>query len=437
METLHPIQEIIKSNKSGSAFGIYSCCSANELVLRAAIERAVETNTYILIEATANQVNQFGGYTGMTPSDFYNYVQALAREYFLPAARLILGGDHLGPLTFADLPEAEAMQKSEDLVRCFVLAGFTKIHLDTSMKLLGDSKTEPLSDKVVAERGARLCAVCEKAYKELKKTKPDAREIVYVVGSEVPIPGGAQEKEDSVSVTKKVAAIATLESYRRSFDALGLSDAWSRVVGLVVQPGVEFGDERIFTYNREKTCALSSALDNFEGICFEAHSTDYQTKNALKALVEDGFSILKVGPALTFALREALFALDEIDTELSGREGFAPARFRERLEDEMRTAPSQWTHHYFGSIGEIEFKLAFSFSDRARYYLPKAGVTRAQKKLMSNLTAHEIPLALLSQYLPLQYTKVREGELENRAQALIMDKIKNCIDEYLFACSGV
>lgn len=430
---MHPIQEIIKSNKEGAARGIYSCCSANEFVLRAALERSKETGTYVLIEATANQVNQFGGYTGMTPADFRDYVFSLAKEYNLPEERLILGGDHLGPLTFSSLPQEEALEKSEELVRAYVLAGFTKIHLDTSMKLRGDSETDSLSDDTIAMRGARLCAACEDAYAEYQKKKPNAQKIVYVIGSEVPIPGGAQEKEESVSVTRKSAAISTLESYQRCFEGLNLSDAWSRVVGLVVQPGVEFGDDSIFAYNREDALDLCSALDNYKNIGFEAHSTDYQTKYDLKALVEDGFAILKVGPALTFALREALFALDIIETEMSELYGFAATHFRRQLENEMRADSGDWKRHYFGSASEIDFKLAFSFSDRARYYLPKAQVKHAVEQLLDKLSKHEIPLALLSQYMPVQYTKVREGDLIKRPQALIIDRIKNCIDEYLFA----
>ena len=35
--------------------------------------------------------------------------------------------------------------------------------------------------------------------------------------------------------------------------------------------------------------------------------------------------------------------------------------------------------------------------------------------------------------MPIQYTKVREGLLENNPEALIIDRIINTIDEYLYA----
>ncbi|WP_410959035.1 class II D-tagatose-bisphosphate aldolase non-catalytic subunit, partial [Salmonella sp. 5800] len=73
----------------------------------------------------------------------------------------ILGGDHLGPNAWRSFPAEEAMQRAEALIDAYVCAGFTKIHLDTSMACGGDP--ERLSDSVVAQRAARLCAVAEAA----------------------------------------------------------------------------------------------------------------------------------------------------------------------------------------------------------------------------------------------------------------------------------
>lgn len=434
---MHPLEEIIRNNKRSHKQGIYSCCSANEFVLKAAAERAKETGSFLLIEATANQVNQYGGYTGMTPSDFSAYVSRLVKQIGLPREKLILGGDHLGPLTFSDLPEEEAMRKAEELVRAYVLAGFTKIHLDTSMKTASDSKTAKLSDATIASRGARLCSVCEEAHAKLKKTEPEAMDIVYIVGSEVPIPGGAQEKESTVSVTKKEAAVASILSYRNCFEKESLHAAWERVIGLVVQPGVEFGDSDIFNYDRAAASQLSGALHGYEKMTYEAHSTDYQTKYALKEMVEDGFAILKVGPALTFALREALFSLSMMENEMSGLYGFEPSEFRAVLEHEMRADNSQWKRHYSGRAEEVGFKLDYSFSDRARYYLPRENVNSALRRMLRNMDKREIPLALLSQYMPSQYSKVREHRLRPQPVEIIIDRVKNCIDDYLYATGAI
>ena len=52
----------------------------------------------------------------------------------------MLGGDHLGPYVWRAEPADEAMAKARDLVRDYVAAGYTKIHLDASMRLGGDDK---------------------------------------------------------------------------------------------------------------------------------------------------------------------------------------------------------------------------------------------------------------------------------------------------------
>ena len=158
----HPLQEMMDKRREGIRCGIPSYCSANELVIEIALRRAKERNIPVLIEATANQVNQFGGYTGMKPADFYQMVLKMASDIGLPENMMILAGDHLGPLTWQKLPESEAMENSVELVYQYARAGFTKIHLDTSMKVADDPEGL-LQTEVIARRGARMaCAVNRK-----------------------------------------------------------------------------------------------------------------------------------------------------------------------------------------------------------------------------------------------------------------------------------
>ena len=121
----HPIQKMMDRRRKGVKCGIPSYCSANELVLETALRRARLLDTPVLIEATANQVNQFGGYTGMVPKDFYQMVLEMAERIDVPEHQIILGGDHLGPLTWQNLPEKEAMENSRELVYQYARAGFT------------------------------------------------------------------------------------------------------------------------------------------------------------------------------------------------------------------------------------------------------------------------------------------------------------------------
>ncbi|MBQ5376625.1 MAG: class II D-tagatose-bisphosphate aldolase, non-catalytic subunit, partial [Lachnospiraceae bacterium] len=237
------MREMLAKRKRGMRYaGIPSFCTASDLVIEACLKQAIRFDDSVLIEATANQVNQFGGYTGMKPADYRDFVYRIADGVGFPRERIILGGDHLGPLTWQNEPEEEAMKKSIELVKLFVLAGFKKIHLDTSMRVADDPKDQPLTDETIARRGAILYEACEEAYQELRKANPQEERPAFIIGSEVPIPGGAQEEEDSISVTKPEAVEKTLAVYKEQFEKRGLTNAFDNIIGIVVQPGVEFGD---------------------------------------------------------------------------------------------------------------------------------------------------------------------------------------------------
>ena len=427
----NPLKQIVKAQKEGRSVGIYSCCSANVYVIKAALLRGKQYNSCVLIESTANQCDQYGGYTGMTPADFKKFVEGIADEIGFDKTRLFLGGDHLGPLTFASKNEEEAMKESDELIRAYVSAGFTKIHIDTSMRVADDDVNERLSDETIARRGARLAKVAEETFAELLKTNPNAVEPVYIVGSEVPIPGGQQggAAADCVQVTKPEDFKATLATFEKAFKDNGLDHAWSNVIGIVVQPGVEEKDAGCTEYDRSKAVELCAAIKDYDNIVFEGHSTDYQTKIKLRELVEDGIAILKVGPGLTFSMREALFALAYAEKELLGDKG---SNFMEVLDQAMLANPKYWQKHYVGTQDEINLKRKYSFSDRCRYYMPVESVAKAREQMIENLK-DGVPLNLLSQFMPIQYTKVREGLLENNPEALIIDRVCNTIDEYLYA----
>ena len=278
-----------------------------------------------------------------------------------------------------------------------------------------------------------MCEVAEKAFSELVNNNPDAIKPVYVVGSEVPIPGGAQE-EEGIQVTRVSDFEETVERFKGAFYKLGLQDAWENVIAVVVQPGVEFGDEAIHEYNRIAAKDLTAGLKKYPDLVFEGHSTDYQTDKCLKEMVEDGIAILKVGPALTFALREGLFALNYMENELFKNDpDVILSNFIETLDEVMLKKPENWKNHYHGSENKIRLALKYSFSDRCRYYLPDKEVKDSIDLLMKNLRSIDIPLTLISEYMPIQYIKVRKGMLKNDPESLVKDRIINCIDDYLYA----
>lgn len=353
------MKDIITRHKSGEHIGICSVCSAHPLVIEAALRFDLSTNNKVLIEATSNQVNQFGGYTGMQPADFRDFVYNIARTVGFPAERIILGGDHLGPNCWQDEPAAVAMEKSIDLIKAYVAAGFSKIHLDASMSCADDPV--PLDPGVVAERAARLCQAAEETASDEQK-----RHLTYVIGTEVPVPGGEASTIGSVHVTRAQDAAATLETHEAAFRKLGLDAALERVIAIVVQPGVEFDHTQIIHYQPQEAKALSAWIESTPMV-YEAHSTDYQTRQAYRALVRDHFAILKVGPALTFALREAIFALAQMENELIAPE--SRSRVMEVIDEVMLNEPGYWKKYYRPTWSQAMVDIHFSLSDRIRYYL--------------------------------------------------------------------
>lgn len=423
---MQPILDMVMRHKAGEPIGLTSVCSAHPLVIEATLRHALATDQPItLVEATSNQVNQDGGYTGMVPADFRDFVREIAGRVGFPLDRLVLGGDHLGPNAWTALPAAEAMEKAEVLVADYVRAGFRKIHLDCSMSCADDPV--PLPEATIADRAARLARSAEDAFSGDADDAP-----VYVIGTEVPVPGGAAEDLEELAVTTPEAAIATVDMHRDLFRDRGLSAAWDRVIATVVQPGVEFDHDKVVEYRTERATALSRAIEPVDHLVFEAHSTDYQTAAGLAALVRDHFAILKVGPGVTFALREALWALDAIEAELVAPERRAGLR-RVTLE-RMHAEPKNWRKYYHETGDALDLQLQYSLSDRIRYYWPDAAVTAAQEQLFANLRKVKLPLALVSQYLPLAYAAARAGRASFDPAELVMAHIGATLDAYHGAC---
>ena len=416
------LQHLAEARRHGVSKGVYSVCSAHHWVLEAAIDQALEDESDVLIEATSNQVNHLGGYTGMLPEDFQRRVIGIALSKGLNESRVILGGDHLGPNPWKRQPALGAMREAERTVQAYVRAGFQKIHLDASMACADDQG--PLTGETIARRAAVLCAAAEKASGD--------RKPVYVIGTEVPVPGGATESLTELPVTSREAAAETLATHRQVFKDAGLGHVWPRVIALVVQPGVEFNHDSVVDYAPARAVHLTELLNHEEGLVYEAHSTDYQRPEAYRMLVRDGFAILKVGPALTFAMREALAALSSIEAELAPQEQCS--QLMDVLERVMRNQPRNWEDHYKGDEHCVRLQRRYSYSDRVRYYWDQPEVTESVKTLMSNLSQTAIPETMLSFFLPEQYREVRAGRLKPAAHELIIHRIRQVLRPYAGAC---
>jgi D-tagatose-1,6-bisphosphate aldolase subunit GatZ/KbaZ len=286
-----------------------------------------------------------------------------------------------------------------------------------------------LSDEVVAQRAARLCRAAEDAC--TSGNKP-----VYVIGTEVPVPGGAMHSVQELDVTSTSAAEYTLAVHKRVFDEEGLAEVWQRVIALVVQPGVEFDHDAVVAYDRAKAKPLVGWLRaQREEIVFEAHSTDYQLPSAYAELVEDGFAILKVGPALTFAMREALCALEDIESQLIAEN--QQSSLTRTIEKTMLREPANWKPYYDGTSAEQKLLRLYSYSDRIRYYWHRPDIAKAVDTLIANLSAFTIPESMCSRYLPSQYARLRNSEIEGDPVSLIVDRIRDVLRVYAVGCNQV
>ena len=413
-------RHLFAGNLEGRAIGLTSVCSAHPLVLRAALAAARDNGQIALIEATCNQVNQDGGYTGMTPAGFVALVRDAAGDEGVEAARILLGGDHLGPQPWRGQPADSAMTKAEAMVAAYVAAGFQKIHLDCSMRCADDP--EVLPESLVAERAARLAGAAEAA-----ATGPDRP--IYVIGTEVPPPGGMGAGHD-ITPTDPDHVAATWKAHEEAFSAAGVSDAFGRICGIVVQPGLDFGNEAVVHYNPERAKKLSAQAAALGGAVFEAHSTDYQRPSAYPALIQGHFAILKVGPAATFALREAIYALELMGAEILGH---GAPNVRSVLEAAMLAAPGQWQGHYSGDADHVAWLRHFSWSDRIRYYWAVPAVQQAVGALFDALDRADWPLPIVSQYLPRQLRAIADGTLAPRCEAVVMDFVRLTLAPYYAA----
>ncbi len=369
---------------SGRRGGVFSVCSSHPEVLAAAVCLAREEGIPLLVEATAAQVNPQGGYSGMTPTDFSSRLAALAEGLGLGRENLLLGADHLGPYVWREKPPEEALAHAAQLARQCVAAGFQKLHLDASAPCRGDPPEGP-DPKTAARRTALLCRVAEQ---EAARQADGARRPLYVIGSDVPPPGGRPGVPRGIEVTRPEQVAEFLSLVKKELSRQGIENAWERILAVVVQPGVDFGHEGAVPYHPERAAALSAFHAELPGLMtYEVHSTDYQSPESLARLVKDHFTILKVGPCLTDAFREAVFRLEDMEIELARRRpGLALSGLRGVLQRAMEEHPEHWRDYYRGSEEELRAALLSSRLDRIRYFWARPEVEAALARLFANLS---------------------------------------------------
>lgn len=413
------LRQIIALNRAGTAVAIPSVCTAHPDALLASLTLAQTLDQPIVVEATSNQVNQDGGYTGLRPADFISFVKDIASRAGVSHDRILFGGDHLGPQAWRKLPAAQALEKAHVMVAEYAAAGFTKIHLDCSEGCAGEPAQ--LSDSLTATRSAALAATA-------LSHAPDPAKILFVIGTEVPPPGGARaDDHGDIPPTMPQSARATLDAHRQAFTALGLP--LDQIGGLVVQPGVEFSPMDVHHLPLGRDPHLLDALTDWPGVCLEAHSTDYQHAEAYPRLAELGFAFQKVGPALTFAWREALYALDAIRAQNGWANGPTLA---DSMEQVMLAQPEYWQGHSHGATADPRTERHFGLADRIRYYWPVPAAQRAVEGLFADLGDKRLPDPLLSAHFSRAEIASARASHYPLPRALALARVQTALRPYFF-----
>lgn len=435
------LKKIISMYKEGIQRGIYSVCSANEFVIEALFEFNLNKDMHVLIESTANQVNQYGGYAGMTPQDFKNYIFTIAKRVGFPQQRIILGGDHLGPYPWRREGAQAAMEKAKVLIEQCIKAGYCKLHIDTSM-ILGDD--EFINDEIIAQRTAILINHAEDFLNTLDNSTGKVQKPLYVIGSEVPTPGGIINNIKRGRETKHKAYpdyVNMMEVFNIEFIKNNIEGIWENIIALVVDSGADFDSTNIYKYISNKNIInfKKYVCDKYPYLFFEAHSTDYQPRSLLRKMKEDGFIILKVGPALTFAFREAVFMLNILEKELMNYKNLNAqfSHFIDILVKTMQDEPEHWNCYYKDyAKNEIDVLIRYGFSDRCRYYFDKKTVKESFLKLINNINNNYVPQFLVSQFFNEYYIKMKEDNIEKfKAEEVIKYRIKKVLEDYYYAIS--
>jgi D-tagatose-bisphosphate aldolase class II non-catalytic subunit len=259
-----------------------------------------------------------------------------------------------------------------------------------------------LGEAEIAARAAELCAVAEAA--------SGGRGLIYVVGTEVPIPGGETTPLDAHAVTPAANVRRTLDLHVQAFSGRGVAQAMARVMAIVVQPGVDFNNNEVLPFQKRAASSLVNALDEYPAIAFEAHSTDFQSEQALADLVDARFAILKVGPELTFAFREAAFALAAMEQGLGG---LGESELVRALEDVMDEDPSYWRPYIADGVNARMDRL-FGLSDRVRYYWGRDTVRAALTPLFQRIDSATTSAGVLRQYAGVLPGNHLSGSLSQR-----------------------
>ena len=396
-------------NKSILKHSLPSFCSSNFDVLKSIMIFAKYQNFPVLIESTSNQVNQYGGYSGLKPFQFEKKIRRLAKFIKLNNKSLMIGGDHLGPLPWKDLDEATAMKNSKKLVKDCLKAKYEKIHIDTAIICRGEKK---IDRHTVIQRCDEILSVF---------SKKDFDNVFLVIGTEVPFAGGGHAIKSSPT---------TFESIKEEIDLYSTILKKKKKFALVIEPGIGFGNFSVIQAKLKNfgKRLIFSKKNNF---VYEAHSSDYQKISSLKKLVKNNFKFLKIGPELTYFYAKSIFKMEEFEKK-SYKNNFS--NIKNIILKEMKNNNSYWIDYYKAKKKKLDNLKFNSYLDRLRYYWSSKNILNSKKKLFININK-------INKKKFIRYTDFKEKDLIlkeklklNNSEFIIYKSIEPILKRYYSAC---
>ena len=356
-----------------------SFCTSNFLVLKILIKFCKKNKLPLLIETTSNQVNQFGGYTNLTPKKFTKKISLYLKKEKFNQKLFFYGGDHLGPLPWKQFGQLKSLERSKKLIKSYIDSGAQKIHIDTSIKLRND---KTFSKKEILKRTQDL-------FNNLNLDK--INNIFFVFGTEVPFAGGGTNKNQSAAKFPTKSTINESDFVKK---LLLKRFNYNKYFALVIDTNMEFFNQNIIKPNIKNLTEIVK-YSTKKKFYFEAHSTDYQNLNTLKKLVKNNFKFLKVGPELTHCLLKSLFLMEQFENEYIKEK--KRSLFKRKLIKEILSNKTHWKKYYNEKDSTVVEKILKGKLDRARYYLNTTKVNESIRLLEKNINLTK--KARISQFL--------------------------------------
>lgn len=391
-----------------------SFCTANFNVIKILIIFAKYYNLPILLESTSNQVNQFGGYTGLTPRQFYKKIDKLKKKIKIKNKQVMIGADHLGPLPWKKLNSKIALKNAKTLIKKCISLKYDKIHIDSTIVCKDDKN---LNLNLIRSRSAKIFNTVP---------KKDIKNIFFVFGSEVPFAGGGNTNKIKPSVLNNIK----VDYFLYNSILKNLNSNKKNKFSLVVEPGMAFSNSKI-SLPKLKKFKKNLSFSKKNNFSYEAHSTDYQRLVTLKKLVKNNFRFLKVGPELTFDFYQAIKKMEKIeDTNCNQKSNISYELMKAMSKDNK-----YWKDYYKGTKKKIEFLKLNSYLDRMRYYWDSKNVKKSMIKLFKNIDT--IPQKVLKKELKLKSNEEKQIDKINlkNSDYIIFYYLNSTIKKYYLACN--